>query len=130
MQRALIAGLFVTLALVFAGCAANLEKAVIGKYRGEIDISGVDAKNKQVAEMGAAMMKGITFEIKEGGKAAVSGVPDEAKWTLEGTKMTVTPTKGEKLIFTVEEGGKKLVPELTKDQNKMLEGAKIWFKKE
>lgn len=120
------------MALFVAGCGVNLEKAVVGKFRGEIDISGVDAKEKAAAEMGATMLKGFTFDIKEGGKATMTGMGmnEEGTWKLEGTKLTITNKSGKPQTFNVEDGGKKLVPEMTAEEAKVFQGAKIWFKKE
>jgi len=132
MQRVLIASLFMAVMLFVAGCGANLEKAIVGKFRGEIDISGVAAKDKAAAEMGATMLKGFTFEIKEGGKAAMSGMGmnEEGTWKLEGSKLTITNKSGKPQKFDVQDGGSKLVPDMTADEAKMFQGAKIWFKKE
>lgn len=132
MRRVHVFAAFAALAVLLAGCAANLEKAIIGKFRGEIDVSAVPASDKAAAEMGATMMKGITFELKEGGKAAMTamGMNEEGTWKLEGNKLTISGKRGDPMKLVVEDGGKKLVPEMTEDQSKMFKGAKVWFKKE
>lgn len=125
---ALLAGF----AILLSGCAQSLEKAVVGKYRAEVDVSGLPEKEKKMAEQISAFIGNVTYEIKEGGKstATIMGQPQEGQWTLEGSTLTVKPAQGEPVKFKVEEGGKKLVPDLTEEQNKMMQGAKIWFKKE
>jgi hypothetical protein len=121
------------LALMLAACAANLEKAIVGKYQMKFDSSKMEAKEKAMADAMSGMFSQITLEIKEGGTAEMGamGKTDSGTWKLDGTKLTVTPKTGKAATFNVEDGGKTLVADaeamgMPKDQ---MKGAVVSFKK-
>lgn len=116
------------------GCAVDLKTAVVGRYHGEADISGVKPEMRELAEKGATAINGWLLEIKKNGKANLSGMGSKTTrgtWKLDGHTIVLTPENEDRsLSFVIEEDGKRLVPILDDSERSFLQGARVWFKKE
>jgi hypothetical protein len=115
------------------GCATTLEEAVVGRYHGELDITAVSSEHRKEAERAATLVSGALLEIKEGGKAKVSGMGQSGvgSWRLEGNRLILSlPDHDANLTFEVREYGKRLVPIFERGEDRLFMGAKVQFKKE
>lgn len=119
--------------MFLVGCGGgNLEKAVIGKYTIDINSDKMEEKDKAALKMGEAFLKGISLEIKEGGKCEMSamGQKETGTWTLNGTTLTVTDDKNKKAEkMEVKDNGETLVPDAKSMGTGDMKGAVITFKK-
>ena len=132
-MKTLFAAALLFLALALAGCSVPLDKAILGRYHGELDITGTDKRLLEPMKRAATGLKGSTIDIKEGGKAtfAAFGQSGAADWKLEGFKLSITPDGSDQPIeFLVSDGGAKLTPVFTERERAFFRGAKPWFKKE
>jgi hypothetical protein len=115
------------------GCTVDLKTAVLGRYRGQADISGVDGQHREIAERAAMMVNGWMLEVKPNGKATLSGLGHSGRggtWRLENGRLILTPEGSDRgLEFEIRDGAKKLVPVLGELESKFLQGASVWFKK-
>lgn len=137
----------VAVALALAGCSkteetaknkpaeetkVDLAKAIVGKFEGSMDTSGVAEKDRVEVEAAAKQANAIQIEIREGGTAMLLARGDNltAKWKLDGDKLTITPDKDteDEGVLTVTEGGDILLPDPSMGMGD-FKGAKMMFKK-
>jgi len=132
-------------ALALAGCSktedvagnpsegkVDLAKAIVGKYEGNMDTSGVAEADREAVAEAAKQANSIRIEIEEGGTAKLLARGDNltATWKLEGDKLTITPHEEseDEGVLTVTEGGKILLPDASMGMGD-FKGAKLRFKK-
>lgn len=115
------------------GATSDPKAAVVGKYKLELDLTEVAEAEKETMTKMAAEMPEISMDLKADGTADLLARGDNltAKWTLEGTKLTVTPdNEGEEPgVFEVKDGGATLVPTAEAGMDP-INGAKPIFKKQ
>ena len=132
MRPICLSSLCFGLVLVLYGCAVPLEKAIVGRFHGDADLSGLDKSMKAYEKQILTGIKEATIEIQEGGKATVNGNGQnfDATWKLEEKNLILTLSKlNETQRFEVSEGGNKFTAVSTKD-HPIAAGLKVWFKKE
>lgn len=115
MNKVLVGFVLVLAALVAASCGANLEKAVVGKFKLVINSDKMAEKDKAMIKMVEPMLKDASLEMTADHKAIMNGPGGQKQtgtWKLDGTTITVTDdnTKKEEKML-VADGGKKLVPD-------------------
>jgi hypothetical protein len=132
MRMAFWAALAIAAAAFLIGCSVDLEKAVVGRYRAEVDISGIAAEHKSQALNAAAGIQGLAVEFRPDKtfSAELGPMRFEGTWKIEERVLVATATTGEFPKLSIEEGGKKLVPVFSESERKGLAGAEIWLKKE
>ncbi len=115
------------------GCGASLEDALPGKYRAEADISGVAPEFQDQARAASAMISGVKIEIRKD-KSLSFNAPmgqSEGTWAIENGEVTISLSNGGRFPkLRPEEGGHRLVPVFSESEQKALQGARIWLKKE
>lgn len=126
--------LLICLAWALFACSVDLKTAVVGRYHGEADISGVKPEMRDMAEKGATLVSGWLLVIKKNGTASLTGMAStttKGTWKLEGHTLVLAPEGEDRTIsFAVEDDGKRLVPIFEESEKSFLQGAKFWFKKE
>ena len=134
MRYGLRFALLICVAWAIFGCAVDLKTAVVGRYHGEADISGVKPEMRELAEKGATLVTGWLLVIKKNGTASLSGMGSKTTrgtWKLDGHTIVLAPEGEERtLSFAIADDGKRLVPILDESETSFLQGAKVWFKKE
>lgn len=132
-MRGLFASVLVCCLVFFQfACSVSLEQAVVGRYRGEADITELNPQLREFAKQGLTLLQSSLLEIKQGGKASLSGFGNfKGTWRIEEGRLVLTRENGEdSMEFEIEDHGKRLVPILDDEKSKFLGGARIWFKKE
>ncbi len=80
-------------AILLAGCGANKEAALVGKWKGDMKMSAEDEKNPMAA-MAKSMMGNLSIEFKKDHNFTMTMIfPVEGTWALEGDTVKCTPTK-------------------------------------
>ncbi len=87
--------------VVLNGCKPPLEKLIVGKYKGTINISDSDKKRFEAAHVNLdaqqinAMNASLALEVKEdkGYAMTMMGAPYEGKWTLTGNSLSMLNEK-------------------------------------
>lgn len=92
---------------VLAGCGGSLEQKVVGTWKFDAAKTQIgDAKMDETEKkMMMSILETITLEVKADKTFTMNVImPIEGKWSLAGSKLTLTPTlkEGEKMSF----GGK------------------------
>lgn len=116
---------FLAFVLVVAAVGCKGTMNVVGKYKAQIEMSEEDKKNPMAA-MAQGMAESMTLELKDDRTFAMTMMlPIEGTYTVEGSTLTLTPTKmmgmslsemqkqnpgaeSEPLRFNVTDGGKTL----------------------
>ena len=96
MKIALIA--LVALAIALLGCSGATEKKIVGKYKAQLTMpegKKDDPSAPMAKGFAEALVGSMSLEIKEGKAFTMTamGFPIEGTWTLNGDKLTLTPTK-------------------------------------
>lgn len=118
-------------ALVLVGCGGNLEKAVVGKWKFDIDTSSLKPEEKQAAEFGKAFLAMVTVELKDDKTMSISAMGQDQKgtWKLDGNTITINGPDGKPMVGKVIDGGDKI--ELTDmGTNDDMKGAKAFLVKD
>lgn len=126
------AAILLAAALLF-GCSVDLEKAVVGRYRAEVDLSGVSEKMKTEAERAATMLSGVSVEVKEDKKVSVSAanMTMDGTWKIEDGQLILEMKDGPNFPpFRIEEAGRILRPAFSEEETSRMAGARIWLKRE
>ena len=115
MNKVLVGFVLVMAAFVAVSCGANLEKAVVGKYKLVINSDKMAEKDKAMIKMVEPMLKDASLELTADHKAVMNGPGGQKQtgtWKLSENTITVIDdgTKKEEKML-VSDGGKKLIPD-------------------
>lgn len=130
MKKFACFSLMVILALTLIGCQ-GLEKKIVGKYKVNVDTSGMPADKKAMADAAKSMLSGMTLELKADKTSEMTmGTNKQAgTWKLTGDEVEITAGAGKPMKAKASSDGKSLTPILDAEQEKMFQGVKMTFQK-
>lgn len=119
-------------AVLVCACSEPLEKKILGTYKAQVDVSGLDAAQKGLAPLIQQTVGETTIEFKPEGKGtlAFQKASSEVTWDLKGTTLTVhTKSEGEPMLLDASDP-QVLKQVLSENQKKQMMGASVSFKRQ
>lgn len=116
------------------GDAATIEKDAVGKYKMDVDTSGMKEDEKKMMDAMKGMFSSMKVELKADKTATMSamGQNETGKWSVEGGKVIITPDKkdSKKMTLSPKGDGKTLVADMEGEEAEKMKGAKLLLVKE
>lgn len=132
MARKLVVVVGLAVLCVLVGCSGGAEQAILGKWKMDIDTSGVsDPMLKKSIDDNKPKLGG-SMEFQTGGKVSMTmtGNNEVGTWTLDGKVVKIKDSKGVEVKGNLSADGKRMDLEMPADLAGVMKGAKMYMVKQ